>query len=64
MIYVAIAGLFINFLMGAGAVVTVYVMLTNRITRLETQKGYISQSIDELKSEIKDLKEYIQLKLR
>lgn len=64
MIYIAIAGFVFNLFMGAGTLVTVYVMLTNRITRLETQKGYITEAIDDLKNEIKDLKEYIHEKIK
>lgn len=64
MMYIAIIGLVFNFIVGAGAVVGVYVMLTNRITRLETQKDYITEAIDELKLQVKQLTEYIHEKIK
>ena len=64
MIYIAIAGFIFNLIMGAGTIVAVYVMLTNRITRLETQKDYITEAIDDLKKEVKQLTEYIHEKIK
>lgn len=59
-----LAGFILNVSIGAGSLIAIYVALTNRITKLEIQKEYITEAINELKEEFKALKDYLHTKLK